>query len=898
MRNHRFGSLLSEGLLSVAHRWRKTKASVEYDIYEKLLEKDFPLKETTIRGWCRGFVPHSPELVAWLVEYCVAQGRVDRSWAESLLVQAVYPERETLLTRIFALGRETINSPLSATAHAETNRYSHSLEDPLLPILSAPRRQLIGRDECIRALRTSLLKQTPLLALHGLPGVGKTTITLALAQDQAVRERFCDGVLWAGLGQTPNLSSILNRWSALLGLQAEAHTQLPPKEIARALRMAIGQRSILLVIDDAWNEEDARLCLVGGPNCTHLITTRIPELALTLADSSNIMHLSELNEEDGVHVLARFVPTVVQEEPMEARALARAAGGLPLALTILGAYLQKEAYSGQPRRVHAALEALHRRTERLRLQQAQKPFLSQEQLANGAPLSLASSIEASYRVLAPRERSALLALATFPAKPNTFSEEAALAVIVASPRLLDTLLDAGLLESAGTGRYMLHQTIVDFARSRHVGSQPGVRFLAYFVRYFERFTTDYAAFDQEVGNIQAALQLAIDQQRHANLVSAVVAFAPFMLARGLYQRASVLLTHARTAARAIKDNQGLFRSLLYLGQALERQGKYTQAEEVLQEGLVLARQDADGKFLVACLDTLGYVTILQGKHQQAESYLQEGLVLARAQEDIPGMSSLLRYLGNLAGNRGELDRAESYYQEALELAQRCGRDELRSRLLMGIGILAAERGDCLKAESMLRQSLQIARKRGIYQTICLILANLGELLILMNRYDEALTYVEEGLVLARQINHRQHLCNLLQNYSSLLFKQRAYEQAIHTIQESLDIARELQYRRSISISLNIRGEILLHLQRMQEAQTAYTEALDIAREGDDRLRQARALFGLAQVAASGSCLALAHDYGQQSLALLKAINHADQAAVSSWLHTIDKQPGTPQVRGR
>ena len=76
------------------------------------------------------------------------------------------------------------------------------------------------------------------IALHGLPGVGKTTLAALLAADPYVQECFPGGILWAGLGPAPNLQGVLVRWATLLGVsltqgeraitQEELIQQTPP----------------------------------------------------------------------------------------------------------------------------------------------------------------------------------------------------------------------------------------------------------------------------------------------------------------------------------------------------------------------------------------------------------------------------------------------------------------------------------------------------------------------------------------------------------------------------------------------------------------------------------------------------------------------------------------------
>lgn len=70
------------------------------------------------------------------------------------------------------------------------------------------------------------------------------------------------------------------------------------------------------------------------------------------------------------------------------------------------------------------------------------------------------------------EQQSLRALSVLPAKPDRFSEAAALAVSGQSVELLDQLLDAGLLEGVGEGWYHLHQAISDYARLQRTEIAP------------------------------------------------------------------------------------------------------------------------------------------------------------------------------------------------------------------------------------------------------------------------------------------------------------------------------------------------------------------------------------------------------------------------------------------
>ena len=110
-------------------------------------------------------------------------------------------------------------------------------------------------------------------ALKGAGGYGKTTLARALAHDTDIQDAYFDGILWAVLGEKPDPRQVaLDQIALLTG-------ERPPVETTEAaagkLGEALGDRRILLIVDDAWHEQDLGPFLQGGPNCVRLVTTRI-----------------------------------------------------------------------------------------------------------------------------------------------------------------------------------------------------------------------------------------------------------------------------------------------------------------------------------------------------------------------------------------------------------------------------------------------------------------------------------------------------------------------------------------------------------------------------------------------------------------------------------------------
>lgn len=78
---------------------------------------------------------------------------------------------------------------------------------------------LVPRPEVTETLKARLLNTNTanpgilvVSAIHGLGGIGKSTLAAALARDQDIQQRFPDGILWHTLGQQPEILSMLSAW--------------------------------------------------------------------------------------------------------------------------------------------------------------------------------------------------------------------------------------------------------------------------------------------------------------------------------------------------------------------------------------------------------------------------------------------------------------------------------------------------------------------------------------------------------------------------------------------------------------------------------------------------------------------------------------------------------------
>jgi hypothetical protein len=226
-----------------------------------------------------------------------------------------------------------------------------------------------------------------------------------------------------------------------------------------------GERT-LLIVDDVWEAEHVAVFRIGGDTCPLLLTTRIPCVAESFP--KDVYLLANLGVEESVELLEELAPDVVNRHRPQCRRLVGDLECLPLSLQVAGKLLHAEARRHDGLGVERLIEDLR---EGKRILEGRPPA-SMLELLNQTTLTVAALLEKSVRLLdcPTRERFALLGV--FAPKPATFDLGGMAAVwdVPDARKTADILIDRGLLEPVGSGRYQMHALLVTHAKSLDPGN--------------------------------------------------------------------------------------------------------------------------------------------------------------------------------------------------------------------------------------------------------------------------------------------------------------------------------------------------------------------------------------------------------------------------------------------
>ncbi len=713
-----------------------------------------------------------------------------------------------------------------------------------------------GRDDLLKKLKDQLCggKITRSIALYGKPGVGKTAIAMAIANDPTVQQYFHGRILWAGLGTNPDIEGIQHRWSNLLHIQG--------------IEAEIDSQPLLLILDDVWDiDHVAKFFQLGSynPSWRYLITTAPQSLADMISDSHSF-EVHEFDTKKGLELLQYLAPKIVQAEKEEVEALVREVGGLPLALWLMGTYLKREANRKQPGRIQDALKLLHNYEQRLHLKGFPHDLKEYPNLEEGrSTITLEAVIGVRYDALDVNSQKMLRALSIFPAKPNTFSEGAASAVAATLGKIFrDQLVDAGLVEDVGGDRYTLHQTISSFAFSklnREYGENKAAneRLANFFADYVK--THEIQSFDE--ANINQALEWAHDQAQNELYLALESGMQYFWRdhwrvaesMEHLYKGFSTATTTYKETQDP-KSLQSMMEVACNYGSTLLVANRLAETKQVFETILEIARGDTLDRLSEGiALFNLGVIALQQGNLDEARDKFEESRSIRYEEQYQDEWALDFVTFCRIAQSRSQLEILKDHFERAIDIDR-----AVQNRRGEGVDLFS------LGNINLILEKYEAAMRR--YQ----------ECLVIVDEFQER---IREGVALARWretiLVAKGTVLSVLCETSLFLGK---LDSAKDYLQQSMNIIEEVQQWREYTINLLYSARLALASGQKEDANRYCLEALMTAQEGQNQQGEAEAFYYLAKAAEFDGDLDQAEDFYRKSLKLYEAIESAPHVANS------------------
>lgn len=637
----------------------------------------------------------------------------------------------------------------------------------------------VGREgetrETLAAVAAGQASDPPALtviAIDGMPGVGKTTLATHLAHRLAPDHP--DAQLFLHLyghnperrPLTPNeaLDAALRR----LGIAPSAIPASLEDRVA-VWRTQLARRRCVIVLDDAADHHQVRPLLPGASSSVVLVTSRGKLAAL---DGVRRLSLGVMPETDAGALLTRMIRPHQQNDE-DLQSAVRLCGYLPVALRIAAGRL----------RLHSTW-SLSDLISALSNDDRIGEFRADDD-------QLSRIFDLSYRELNDVQAMAFRRLGHHPGTDFTaHSATAATGLqLPETDRVIEELLSRNLLEEHGRGRFRFHDLVRDYARLQaSLKDEKG---------------TDYTALrrvlDYYLAGADRANHLCYPYEPHPHIdIGRDIELPPMETesqARHWFRSEySSLIAAIQTGREHSLDDQATL-LLHMLWPYLEEAGHWHETIELNEQALAACRNLDDRSTIADTLRILAHGRWRTGELEQAMEHAKEALSLFRELRDPRGEALILDRLGLLFWARREYKTALSHNRSALKLNRRSGDQHGQAMCLLHRGITLADQKRYQQAQDDFAQAHEIFRSLDDRRGLKYVLNNLGDLEMRLGNPSTALRRYEQAAAANSEIG-RQDEAILLANIGSVYLQLGRPEDAVENLAIALSISQAIGDRQS------------------------------------------------------------------------------------------------------
>jgi tetratricopeptide (TPR) repeat protein len=304
-------------------------------------------------------------------------------------------------------------------------------------------------------------------------------------------------------------------------------------------------------------------------------------------------------------------------------------------------------------------------------------------------------------------------------------------------------------------------------------------------------------------------------------------------------------------------------------------GAWTTERQLWDE--TLSWVPARSRHAAAIRAQLGEIARVRGDYDTAEQHYQAALAIREELGDRAGLASSYHQLGILAQNRSDYDTAEQRYQAALTIFKELGDRAGLAHSYGQLGILTQDRGDYDTAEQRYQASLAITEELGDRATNAITYHQLGNLAYLRGDYDTAEQRYQAALAIFEELGDRAAFATCYYQLGMLAQERGDYDTAEQRYQAALTIREELGNRAGLADSYHQLGMLAQDRGDYDTAEQRYQASLAITEELGNRAGAAATLSQLGILRTDQGRAADAVGYLVQSLAIRAELGLADAA---------------------
>jgi tetratricopeptide (TPR) repeat protein len=343
--------------------------------------------------------------------------------------------------------------------------------------------------------------------------------------------------------------------------------------------------------------------------------------------------------------------------------------------------------------------------------------------------------------------------------------------------------------------------------------------------------------------------------------------------------------------KKISNRQGEGATLNNLATTAYAKSDYDTALRYLEQSLAIDHELGNRKGEGTTLNNVSQIYKVRGDYDTALRYLEQALEIDHELGDLQGGGTTLNNISQIHKVRGNYDTALRYLEQSLAISQQIGDRDGEGATLNNISQIHKVRGNYDTALRYLEQSLDIRQQIGNRKGEGATLNNISQIYHAKGDYDTALRYLEQSLAIKQQIGDRQGEGTTLNNISQIYHEKGSYDTALRYLEKALDIREQIGDREGEGATLNNISQIYSAKGDYDTALRYLEQSLAIQQQIGDINGMATTLHNMGSISFGISDFERATPYFIEAYRILKKIGSPNVKVTERYLNAIIERIG-------
>jgi tetratricopeptide (TPR) repeat protein/ABC-type dipeptide/oligopeptide/nickel transport system ATPase subunit len=273
-------------------------------------------------------------------------------------------------------------------------------------------------------------------------------------------------------------------------------------------------------------------------------------------------------------------------------------------------------------------------------------------------------------------------------------------------------------------------------------------------------------------------------------------------------------------------------------------GEFDKSLINLKLSLHMSRQINDTEFEGNVLNTISQVYDAKSEYDEALTFLNQSLAINTKNNSKESIGANLNNIGRIYNFKGEYEKAISFLKQSLTIRREINDIRGESITLNNISQSMNYIGDYVLASNYIKDSLKMCIEIGDIRNEANAFCILGEILINMKNHEEALLNLNKALKIQNQILDYQGKSLTLQHLSKIYLINDDFDQAKLCLENALSIVERIKDQQSQIVILNSISQIYKMIGDIGLVTKYIMKSLVFIRQRGDQTIEAKALFNL------------------------------------------------------